>query len=44
MTRVDMTMGLGILAVLAAGTYHQKLYETPPMTPVTVKQKVPSPV
>ena len=43
MTRVDMTMGLGIIAVLAAGTYHQKLYETPPMTPVTVKQESQAP-
>jgi hypothetical protein len=42
MTRADMAMGLGVLAALAAVTY-QRLYETPPMTPVTVKHEPQAP-
>ena len=38
MSRTDMALGLAVLAVVGAVTY-QRLYETRPMAPVTVKQE-----
>lgn len=42
MTRTDMALGLAVLAVVGAVTY-QRLYETRPMAPVTVKQEPQAP-
>jgi len=42
MTRTDMALGLAVLAVVGVVTY-QRLYETRPMAPVTVKQEPQAP-